>query len=109
MWNLAVGQEDGGAVAGYVTPDYDQIKKDCNDKQSKHYYPRLAKRFAEMDTTLDLDDLQAFYYGQAFLDGYNPYRLYGQFEIIRNILNKEEEPTASDLASYWSIYHDALY
>ncbi|MBO4600373.1 MAG: DUF4919 domain-containing protein [Bacteroidales bacterium] len=91
------GQDaDEAAIAGYTTPNYEQIKKDCNNKHSDRYYPKLAKRFAEVDTSLQLDDLQAFYYGQAFLEGYWPYQRYDEFDEIRAIMNKDEAPTVAD-------------
>lgn len=84
------------AIVGYTTPNYEQIKKDCTDKHSFRYYPNLVKRFAAVDTSLQVEDLQTFYYGQAFLDGYNPYQRYDEFDQIRTIMNKDEAPTIED-------------
>lgn len=85
------------AQTGFITPDLEQIKKETNDKKSPHYFPKLAKRFAQADTTMDIEDLQAFYYGAAFQEDYSPYKYYKQFDTIRGILNKEEEPSKADL------------
>lgn len=87
---------EGTAIVGYTTPNYEQIKKDCADKQSDRYYPKLIKRFAEVDTALDIADMQTFYYGQAFLDGYSPYPSYDEFEEIQAIMSKDEAPTIAD-------------
>ena len=84
------------AIVGYTTPNYEQIKKDCTDKHSFRYYPNLVKRFAAVDTSLQVEDLQALYYGQAFLDGYNPYQRYDEFDQIRAIMNKDKAPTIED-------------
>ena len=84
------------AIVGYTTPNYEQIKKDCTDKHSFRYYPNLVKRFAAVDTSLQVEDLQTLYYGQAFLDGYNPYQRYDEFDQIRTIMNKDEAPTIED-------------
>lgn len=84
------------AIVGYTTPNYEQIKKDCTDKHSFRYYPNLVKRFAAVDTSLQVEDLQALYYGQAFLDGYYPYQRYDEFDQIRAIMNKDEAPTIED-------------
>ena len=84
------------AIVGYTTPNYEQIKKDCTDKHSFRYYPNLVKRFAAVDTSLQVEDLQTLYYGQAFLDGYNPYQRYDEFDQIRAIMNKDEAPTIED-------------
>ena len=94
---MAKGQDSAAVeIVGYTTPNYEQIKKDCNDKTSPRYYPNLVKRFAEVDTNLDVTDMQTFYYGQAFLDGYNPYQRYDEFDQIRAIMRKDEAPTISD-------------
>ena len=84
------------AIVGYTTPNYEQIKKDCTDKHSFRYYPNLVKRFAAVDTSLQVEDLQTLYYGQAFLDGYYPYQRYDEFDQIRAIMNKDEAPTIED-------------
>ena len=83
-------------IVGYTTPNYEQIRKDIADKQSDRYYPKLAKRFVEGDTSLNEMDMQAFYYGQAFLEDYSPYRHYDEFDEIRAIMNKDEAPTKAD-------------
>lgn len=97
LMSLAHAQDAGEtAIVGYTTPNYEQIKKDCTDKHSFRYYPNLVKRFAAVDTSLQVEDLQTFYYGQAFLDGYNPYQRYDEFDQIRTIMNKDEAPTIED-------------
>lgn len=83
-------------ILSFFPPDYQQIQKDCSGKQGARFYSKLAKRFEKMDTTLDIKDLHTFYYGQAYLDGYFPYGDPGGFDQIRDILNKEEEPTIQD-------------
>ena len=83
-------------IVGYTMPNYEQIKKDIADKHSNRYYPKLAKRFVEGDTSLNEMDMQAFYYGQAFLEDYSPYRHYDEFDEIRAIMNKDEAPTKAD-------------
>ena len=94
---VAKGQETPVAeIVGYTTPNYEQIKKDCADKHSDRYYPKLVKRFAEVDTNLDVADMQTFYYGQAFLNGYRPYSRYDEFNEIRAIMNRDEAPTIAD-------------
>ena len=97
LMGVAKGQVvEETAVLGYTTPNYEQIKKDCTDKHSDRYYPKLVKRFSEVDTNLDVTDMQTFYYGQAFLDGYNPYQRYDEFDEIRTIMRKDEAPTIED-------------
>ena len=94
---VARGQDtEAEAIVGYTTPNYEQIKKDCADKHGDRYYPKLIKRFAEGDTNLDVADMQTFYYGQAFLEGYSPYRRFDEFDEIRAIMHKDEAPTIAD-------------
>ena len=95
---MAQGQDaaETEAVVGYTMPNYEQIKKDCADKHSDRYYPKLIKRFAEGDTNLDVADMQTFYYGQSFLNGYWPYSRYDEFDEIRTIMRKDEAPTVDD-------------
>ena len=81
----------------FTAPNYQQIKQDCNDKHSSRYYPKLAKRFAKLDTTLDFTDLLTFYYGQAYQEDYYPYDNPSEFDEIRGILNKDEVPTLEDV------------
>lgn len=93
----AWGQDSADTyVPSFFPPDYQQIQKDCSGKQGARFYSKLAQRFENMDTTLDIKDLHTFYYGQAYLDGYFPYGDPGGFDQIRDILNKEEEPTIQD-------------
>ena len=97
LMGVAKGQVvEETAVVGYTTPNYEQIKKDCADKHSDRYYPKLVKRFAEVDTNLDVADMQTFYYGQAFLEGYYPYQRYDEFDEIRTIMRKDDAPTIED-------------
>ncbi|MBO4613884.1 MAG: DUF4919 domain-containing protein [Bacteroidales bacterium] len=93
---VAKGQDvDSVNYPEYVIPDYEQISKDCGGKAGVNYYNKLAKRFAEYDTTLTLRELQAFYYGQAYLDSYDPYVEYEELGEILSILR--QETTLSDL------------
>ena len=43
----------------FVTPDLEQIKRESNDRQSPHYFRTLAKRFAQADTSLTIEEMQA--------------------------------------------------
>ena len=93
---LAMGQEGDSKYSAYVVPNYDKIQKACTGEAGSKYYASLAKRFAKADTSLQLEDLHTFYYGQAYLEGYNPYQRYDEFDGIRSIMNKDEAPTIED-------------
>ena len=100
VMGVALGQE----APGYIVPNYEQIKKDCLNKHSDRYYPTLVKRFAEADTSLQLEDLQTLYYGQAFQQGFFPYAHYHeQFGTIRAIINSDDEPTPGELDTIVSL------
>ena len=93
-------QETDSTENHFVTPDFRLIYRNCSDTSSNFYYPKLISRFAQVDTTLTLAELQAFYYGQAFQPNYAPYGLgREQFDRIRAIMSKEEEPTRVDFDS----------
>lgn len=87
---VAKGQDvDTANYSEYIIPDYEQIRKDCSGKAGELYYNKLAKRFAEYDTSLTLHELQAFYYGQAYLANYDPYMDYDELNEIRTIMRRE--------------------
>lgn len=71
--------KNGDASVTANAPDYEQIKKDINKKDSEFYYPELLRRFQEADTTLSLEQLRHFYYGTATRPEYNPY----QFDLSK--------------------------
>lgn len=92
----------------FVTPDYDLIKRVSNDKNSEYCYSKLAKRFAQADTTLGLAELQAFYYGYAFQPSYSGYPHYSQFDKIRATLGQDEMPTEKDLQEIVSLSNEVI-
>lgn len=85
------------AQQDFIAPDYDNIKKVANDKKSPLNYDKLAKRFAKGDTTLWLEELQAFYYGFAFRPNYSPYHDYKQFDTIQSIMRRDTMPSKGTL------------
>lgn len=89
---LLWAQDDEAPLAdskaySFYPPNYEKIQQESLNPKSKHYFPTLAKRFSQADTTLELDDLIAFYYGYIFQPGYNPYKHYDQLLDIRNIMS----------------------
>ena len=54
-------------------PNYEQIKKAIDTKDSEFYYPELLRRFQEADTTLTPEQVYHFYYGTATRSSYDPY------------------------------------
>lgn len=70
-------------------PDLKKIEKEVNSKSSPHYYPKLVKRLAACDTTLDDSDYEALYYGQAYQDGYSPYGDHDDMSAIRKMMQQD--------------------
>ena len=63
------------------TPNYKQIKKQIESKDSEFYYPELLRRFQAADTTLTVEQNYYFYYGTATRPDYEPYRLSNYDEL----------------------------
>lgn len=61
------------ALAQTEKPDFDKIKKEVNDKDSKFYYKDLMKRYADHDTTLSTEEYRYLYYGYTFQSEYSAY------------------------------------
>lgn len=93
-------QEADSVGKGFITPNFKFVYGATTDTASPYYYPKLVQRFAEADTALNIFELQAFYFGQAYQPNYSPY-LAGQdeFQAIHSIMSKEEEPTRADFDS----------
>jgi len=52
----------------FLIPDFKNIKKETNDRNSSNYYPRLLARYMANDTTLSTDEMRMLYYGTFFND-----------------------------------------
>ena len=93
-------QEADSAAVHFLKPNYGRLEHACADSTSDCYYPKLAARFAQADTSLTMEELQAFYYGQVFLPSYSPYGgNVTEYDGIHAIMSKEEEPTRADFDS----------
>jgi hypothetical protein len=73
----------------FQKPDYDQIKKIIQDKDSEYYYPSLYERYSKSDTTLNLQDFKALYYGFLFNDTYSVYGSSDYDDSIRTIFSHD--------------------
>ena len=108
-------------------PNYTQIKKQVESKDSEFYYPELLRRFQAADTTLTVEQNYYFYYGTATRPDYNPYRLSNNEELkaalsgdaipeegwrkAAQIIEKEleSEPTNLRFHLYKQIVYSNLY
>lgn len=63
-----------GAVRTASHPDFEKIRTETLDPQSRYYYPDLLSKFYSNDTIMTDDDYHYLYYGSMFQEDYNPYR-----------------------------------
>lgn len=75
----------------FLRPDYKQIEKNVQKKNSPFYWPDLFKRFNSGDTSLTLQELHHFYFGFTFQDDYSPYSGSGDTEKARELYGKEAD------------------
>lgn len=85
---FAQGQEIVVQEPVYLTPNYDSLKIQIADPQSRYYYPELLRRYTAADTTLEIDQVHALYYGAIFQPNFNPYQSFDQYESINKILGR---------------------
>lgn len=74
----------------YFVPDMEHIRKVMNDPDCPQYYPKLAKRIKNADTSLRIEDLQVLYYGRALMDDYSPYSSPKGYDEIRQLLGQRD-------------------
>lgn len=55
-------------------PNFEEIRRQINDRKSDYYYPRLMKEFESNDTAMKLDKYRYLYLGYSLQEDYNPYR-----------------------------------
>lgn len=56
-------------------PDFKEIQRLINDRNSPYYYPRLMAEFERNDTAMKLDKYRYLYLGYSLQEDYNPYRI----------------------------------
>lgn len=57
----------------FTPPDFKKIEKSIKDTKSNLHYPKLLKRYIELDSTLTITDYRHLYYGYTFQKEYQPY------------------------------------
>jgi hypothetical protein len=57
----------------FKAPDYNEIKKEIENKSSNYYYPKLLERFAANDTLITKDEYRHLYYGYVFNPKYSSF------------------------------------
>lgn len=72
---IILGTQPGlGRQASASHPDFERIRTETLNPNSKYYYPKLLASFLSNDTTMTDTDYHYFYYGTMFQEDYNPYR-----------------------------------
>ena len=74
-------------------PNYNQIKKNIAQKSSNLYYPKLAAKFNNADTTMTLDEKRHLYYGFIHQKNYSPYTRSDYTDSLRITLKKKNYNT----------------
>jgi len=87
-------------------PNYNQIKKNINQKSSNFYYPKLLEKFSKADTTMTLEEKRHLYYGFIHQEGYSPYTRSDYTDSLRITLKKKDY-SADDLNNIVK-YSDSL-
>lgn len=82
-------------------PNLEKIKSEVNTKSSPHYYPKLVKRLAKADTTLNESDYEALYYGQAYQKNYSPYGSDDNMDAMRKMM-RQDTLTSADVKKFLS-------
>ncbi len=54
--------------------DFDKIKQETLNPNSRYYYPKLVKSFKSNDTIMNFEAYRELYYGFIFQEDYNPFR-----------------------------------
>ncbi len=54
--------------------DFDKIKQETLDKNSRYYYPKLVRSFKSNDTIMNFEAYRNLYYGFVFQEDYDPFR-----------------------------------
>lgn len=74
-------------------PDYEAIKEEIENEDSKYNYATLMERYRAGDSTLSLEAARHLYYGYRFQPGYSPY---GNSEAENDIKSMLAEDTLSN-------------
>ena len=91
----------------FLTPDYERIKLNIENKESNFYYPSLWDRFQQGDSTMTIEETQHLYYGYVFNKNYSPYSSAHNAEKVNAILNKEN-PTQKEWKKLVSLLNTSL-
>ncbi|WP_114819399.1 DUF4919 domain-containing protein [Chryseobacterium sp. KLBC 52] len=64
-----------GQKMEFKAPDYVEIQKNIENKNSEFYYPKLLKRLKQNDTLLTSNQYRHLYFGYTFQKDYQPYKM----------------------------------
>lgn len=75
-------------------PDFDSIKIETQNPNSKYYFPKLMKLYESNDTVMNIEQYRYLYYGYTFQEDYNPYRKSEFSDIIEPLYFKTKHTPA---------------
>ncbi|WP_127844639.1 DUF4919 domain-containing protein [Psychroflexus aestuariivivens] len=73
----------------FEKPNYEEIEKNIQNKNSNLFYESLMNRFLQADTTMTLEEKRHLYYGYSFDKNYAPYSHSSYGDSIRVVIQKE--------------------
>lgn len=92
-----------GQQQGYERVDYDQIKKEINNKKSPYFYPEIKKKVLEQNTSLTEKELFYFYYGAPLQKDFSSIERVTVPDKIKEIQKKNNQ-TEADWLTLLSFY-----
>ncbi len=87
---LFMGISSYGQRRNFEKPDYKEIEKNIQKKDSKLFYPSLMERYQRGDSTLTLEEKRHLYYGYTFQPSYSPYEESDYADSLRVMMQKED-------------------
>lgn len=70
-------------------PDFNKIKSEIQNPDSRFYYPRLMQKYESNDTSMSVEDYRYLYLGTLYQEDYNPYRKSEHRDKIEELYYRE--------------------
>ncbi len=77
-----------------IKPNFDSIRTETQNPNSKYYFPTLMKMYRSNDTIMNLEQYRHLYYGYSFQEDYNPYRKSEFSDVIEPLYFKKKHTNA---------------
>jgi len=86
---LLVATKSFSQGAAFSVPNYEAIKKEIQNKDSKFNYKKQLQRLQNCDTTLTGEEYRYLYFGYVFQPEYNPYSRSADEEALSKYYQSE--------------------